>query len=409
MTPEDGLRAKALGIWERTSAEDFSGSDPYDGLNSRLLGPLTRRSRLLGRCLTQVVKSSPLNLRPLLGVPAGSNPKGLALLLSGLSDLPGIDGGGNFASVLTERLLASASRPDGSPAFSRDRSTLAGLEERLAAEGCGGPVGWGYHFPWQGRAFRFPAWFPSVVCTSFVVDALNDSGSPAAEAVTSAAAELVTGSLNRFKDPDGICFSYSPLDSTRVYNASLFGAKILARSSRSSLSGETGALAGKAVSFVLGRQNEDGSWAYGDGEQWKWTDGLHTGFVLESLGSISGFLGTGEWDGSIEAGLEYYRTRLFDDDWTARYYPGDRYPLDPHSFAQGALTFLALSRFSHCPPPETAAAILRRGIELLWDDRRNGFVFRQGRWVRNRTVHMRWSQAWMFRAICSYLSSGEGA
>ena len=408
MAPEDGLRAKALGIWERTRAEDFNGSDPYDGLNSRLLGPLTRRSRLLGRCLTQVVKGSPLNLRLLLGVPAGSNPKGLALFLSGLTDLPGIDDSGESIKYLTERLLSSASRPDGSPAFSSDRSPLAGIEERLAIEGCGGPIGWGYHFPWQGRAFRFPAWFPSVVCTSFVVDALNDAGSPAAEAVTSAAAELVSGSLNRFEDPSGTCFSYSPMDSTRVYNASLFGAKILARAAGSSLSDGSALLARKAVSFVLSRQNEDGSWDYGDGEQWKWIDGLHTGFVLESLGSISGFLDADEWDGSIEAGLEYYRTKLFDDDWTARYYPGDRYPLDPHTFAQGALTFQVLSRFSHCPPPEAAGAILRKGVELLWDDRRNGFVFRQGRWVRNRTVHMRWSQAWMFRAICRYLSSGEG-
>ena len=47
--------------------------------------------------------------------------------------------------------------------------------------------------------------------------------------LTRRAARFVAERLHRHEDADGICFSYSPTDRTRVYNASLFGAKILAR------------------------------------------------------------------------------------------------------------------------------------------------------------------------------------
>ena len=72
--------------------------------------------------------------------------------------------------------------------------------------------------------------------------------------------------LKRTVETDGrVCFSYSPLDNTRIFNASLFAAETLA--SVGALTGETEFcdLALRAARYVVRRQREDGSWAYGAG------------------------------------------------------------------------------------------------------------------------------------------------
>jgi hypothetical protein len=60
--------------------ERFQGWDPYDALNSPIVHYLTFGNRRLGQAWVHLLKQSPVNLRPLLGVPKGYNPKGIGLL-----------------------------------------------------------------------------------------------------------------------------------------------------------------------------------------------------------------------------------------------------------------------------------------------------------------------------------------
>ena len=409
MNREQLFREIVEKIWKKTVFDEFLGSDPYDGLNSIILGPLLMHSRKLRFVITQLVKRCPVNLRQLLMVPIGSNPKGLALFLSGLSDVPSLNTMKRHSAWLTDLLLSQASSPDGSPALAVDRRLNLGLEDRLRKEGFTGEaaMGWGYNFPWQGRAFYQPAWSPTVVCTSFVLDAFSDSKHPLLPAIATSSARFVGECLNRHEDSSGVCFSYSPFDNTRVFNASLFGAKILARANlfSSNRNEVWKTLAEQAVAYVIAKQKNNGSWAYGEAGYWQRVDNLHTGFVIETIEAISQLLQTTEWDNSIRRGLEFYSSELFESDGTAKYYSDSKYPLDPHSFAQGAITFLKLSR--HDPDAvETAGKILSRGINLLWNERKKGFIFQRYRYYTNPVVHLRWSQAWMFRAIGRFLSAG---
>ena len=394
----DGLESIARSAWSRERALGFAGPDPYDGLNSRLLSPALSRSRVLRLALIQAVKRCPFDPRRLLLIPPGVNPKGLSLFLSGLADFPAIDPSGVEAGILQDALIRRASSADGTPLFTPG----ACGESALPADA---QAGWGYDFPWQGRAFFQPDGFPTVVCTSFVVDSLCDSGAAGAGEFFEASVRFVRKSLGRFECPDGVCFSYSPRDASRVYNASLFAAKILARGHAAGIGGGLDAEVSRVADFVISRQSPDGSWPYGEAHHWQWVDGLHTGFVLETLMFLGRTLGRDDWDESIRRGLGFYAGNLFASDGTALYHPGSGYPVDPHSYAQGILTWLAAGRngFEVLVDP---SLIADRAVELLWDDRRRGFRIRRSRFDDSRTIYSRWSQAWMFRALAALLKEG---
>lgn len=269
-------------------------------------------------------------------------------------------------------------------------------------------LGWGYDFPWQSKAFLQPAFFPTVVATSFAVDALEDARAAGWQQASVAAGRFVARHLHRHQDADGICFSYSPGDRTRVYNASLFGARLLAQAAPHVDADEADAWrhdAGRGVAWVMARQAADGSWIYGDAGHWQWIDNLHTGFNLETVHRTATLLGTDRWDERLAAGLAYYRRHLFEDDGTPRYYSTTRWPLDPHSFAQGP------SRSCGCAGSTTMrsnspAASWRAGSRSCGRAARR-VPFPEARRACAGIIHMRWSQAWMLRAICAYLAANR--
>ena len=65
----------------------WAGFDPYDALNSELFArtPLAK-SHVARLALTQILKRSPVNLRPLLRVAPQQEPKAIALFLTALSE-----------------------------------------------------------------------------------------------------------------------------------------------------------------------------------------------------------------------------------------------------------------------------------------------------------------------------------
>ncbi len=409
----DEFRRIADTVLSWAVSRDFRGTDPYDGLNSRLLRPVLGSSRLLRLAVIQIVKNSPFDPRRVLLVPQGRNPKGLALFLSGLGLRSGHRPPGegdperNIMMHLTQMLLSLASRPDGSPVFSADREFRNDITPSEVAGA--GPIGWGYDFPWQSRAFLQPAWFPTAVCSAFVLDALRDSGSSFFPPVAAGLAAFVMGSLNRHTDGSGLIFSYSPKDDSRVFNASLFAARILACASSfpGIVGGEKAAdyvrTAREACRYVLKRQRGDGSWVYGEAEHWQWVDGLHTGFVLEAMKDISDLVGSHECGQAVARGMDFYRTSMFTEDGTAKYYSDRIRPIDPHCFAQGAIT---LNRAGF---REDAKRVLERAVTLLWIEGLDGFGFRKNRvGMLKEQIHMRWSQGWMFKALCDYLHNPSG-
>ncbi|HKR61880.1 MAG TPA: hypothetical protein VJS64_19490, partial [Pyrinomonadaceae bacterium] len=122
-------------------------------MNSRLFQatPL-KNSRLARLGWTQLNKRSPWNLRPLTGVPAEKNAKGIALFALG--------------AIANYRRLKSAESEN------EARSLLAELL-RLRVSGYSGAA-WGYNFDWQSRNFFAPKGTPTIVPTAFAARALTE-------------------------------------------------------------------------------------------------------------------------------------------------------------------------------------------------------------------------------------------
>jgi hypothetical protein len=444
---------ESLHAWCR--ARDYTGHDPFDALNSRLFQstPL-RRSRLARLAWTQLFKRSPVNLRTLARVPRERNSKATAL----------------FALAALARLRTTRDDAD-----AREARRL--LDELLAAriETAHGAA-WGYNFDWQGRAFYAPRGTPTLVPTAFAVRALVE-GMPALNAAkeegklnTNAgkyleaarrACEFILRDLNRSFETDAeVCFSYTPLDGTRVFNASLLAGEALASVGALTEEAELIDYGLRAARYVVRRQRADGSWAYGADSYQSWSDNFHTAFVLTSLARILRVCGVEELESNtvetvavesdavktvaaevavenvgvenvavegdgvenvavesvgvesvavvadeirraIGRGYRFWRESFFLADGWPKYYHRSAHPADAHSAGAAVVACVEL-RDLQPRAHELASRVARWAVRELFD-RRGFFYYQKRRFHTVRTPYMRWSQAWMMYALARLL------
>jgi len=383
------VRQAAVRLRAWLERERFVGWDPHDALNSRVVNRLSFGRHRLKQAWVQALKSSPLNLRPLLRVAKGSNPKGMGLLLA-----------------TYWRLARTAAGRD--PAALAQVTYLARWLLEHAERGWSGPA-WGYNFDWPNRAFYAPAGTPTIVNTAFVGLALLDLastpewereavGEGAALAAARWACRFVTDDLHVERPGnDEIWFSYTPGDRRLVHNANVLGATLLAATARRTGESTLMDLALRAARFTARRQRPAGEWPYGEGASDRWVDSFHTGYVLESLDAIQRLAGTREFEGAIERGYRFWKARLFLADGTPKYYAERTYPLDAHVAAEAILTFLTFSG-------RDAEALDRAWHLAGWlvghfQDRAGYFHYQQRRAYRIRIPYIRWVQAWVFRSL----------
>src|SRR5678815_439948 len=81
-------RSVALSLLDYCRESDWAGYDPYDALNSRIYLALPfLHSRWPRLVLTQTLKRSPINIRPLAGIPKTQNAKAMGLFAEALLKL----------------------------------------------------------------------------------------------------------------------------------------------------------------------------------------------------------------------------------------------------------------------------------------------------------------------------------
>jgi hypothetical protein len=374
--------------WCRT--RDFAGHDPFDALNSLVFQSTPLKNFRTPRLIwTQLIKRWPLNLRPLTLVPAQRNAKGVALFaLAGLA---------NFRRLNT------------SEAGKQARDLLDELL-RMRIAGFSGAA-WGYNFDWQSRNFFAPQGTPMIVPTAFAVRALTEGFETFHDneylQVARSAGDFILKDLNRTFDSDEeLCFSYSPIDHTQIFNASLFAAETLAGvGQRTRREAEFCELAVRAARYVLRRQRQDGSWAYGAGAAQGWIDSFHTAYVLLSMARILKSCAGGGLDisAALERGYRFWRESFFLADGWPKYYHDELYPADTHAAATAIVTLSELRQLdpTALPLAEKIADWTIRNLR----DRQGFFYYQLRRFHTVRTPFMRWTESWMLYALARLLEA----
>jgi rhamnogalacturonyl hydrolase YesR len=371
----------------------YRGWDPYDSLNSKVfqLTPFFcwRFARL---AWIQGFKRSSINFRRLLLVPKEHNAKGIGLFLSGYCNI--------------YKVQESSGRNDfGTQAELMGKvNFLADLLISLKSPGFSGAC-WGYNFDWQSKAFFLPRNTPTVVATSFAVEALLNAYEVTRNEkylnVALSSATFILKDLNRIEKPNGFMFSYSPLDNRAVYNATLLGSKTLALLVRYQNSDEYKNAAYLSARSVCDLQNSDGSFPHSDQVGNRWRDNFHTGFKLESLSIYQKCFKDQSFSDNIEKGFTYWINNYFNPS-TGRpfYYDNDHSLVDLHCTAQALSTLYKLDKMpDHV---EFAEKIIGWASNNMQSED-GSFYFQMYKNKINKIKYMRWPNAWMFYGMSYYL------
>jgi hypothetical protein len=385
-------------------AESWAGYDPYDGLNTRLARILPGKAARIA--LTQLVKRSPINLRPGLGIKKGVNSKGIALAARAVlllkseatgSAPPVVDGSRDPATGTFEPAGLEGD-------FKVLMKTLLSLKVRNYDEAC-----WGYNFPWQSRTLYAPAGMPNVVCTVFAANTYLDwyesSRDERVLEVAVSSGRFLIDRINKTVDGDTFCFSYTPGDQTCVHNVNLLAAELLSRVYAVTRSEEFREAAVAATRFTLARQRANGSWPYGEGANQRWIDNFHTAFILVSLKRIIRSLDEPAWADNLSAAYRFYVDGFFLADGRPKYYHNKLFPADAHSAAAAIVALVELGDWIS-GSLEMAEKVISWMLGNM-QDRTGFFYYQRNRFYTIKIPYIRWTQAWMLYAMARYLAGAR--
>jgi hypothetical protein len=363
---------------------NYRGYDTFDGLNSKLLRPLTFENGFLRTLLQQGIRRFPLNLRPLLGVPKGPSSKGMGFLARGFIRLHQATGDHSW----------------------RDRAEKA-LEWLMQNRSAGySGACWGNHFDYQCRSFYLPKDAPTVVWTALIghafLDAYEYFRKDSYLQVAVSSCEHILADLETFPEGDAVCIGYIPARITaknkKVHNSSTLGASLLARTYSHTRNESYRALAEKAMRYTARCQAQDASWYYGEAENLHWVDNFHTAYVLDCFKYYEASTDDVRFHSNLTRGYEYWKGTFFLASGTPRYYHHKTLPIDIQCCSQAIDTLVFFSDWDPESVP-LALKIAKWTIEHMQD--RSGYFYYRcySPWLVNKTPTLHWGQATMLSAL----------
>lgn len=373
-------------------SNNYKGYDPYDGLTSPLFGfPVLKSNKTIRFVSQQLIKRSPVNLRPFLAIPRGYNPVTLGLCLQGYTYLLK-----NSSSSLLPLFPSSH-------LLERINFLISELKT-LITPGYHGAC-WGYDFPWEARYASIPAYGPTVVATGIITNALftayQITGSKECAEMIESSTDFVLHDLNKSQFYDSFIYSYSPYDRQQVLNASMKGVRLLAQAYSLNRNKFFAEEAEKAVRSVIVCQREDGSWPYSLASTGNWTDNYHTGYVLDCLEEYIRLTEDAKYQKELIKGYDFYKTHFVSENGIPRLLLDRTFPADCTSASQ---TILTLTRFGDLELSDKVASWIVQNMQSP----KGYFFYRKFKKILVRTDFMRWSDAWMFTALAFLISHEQG-
>jgi polysaccharide biosynthesis protein VpsJ len=361
-------------------SNNYRGYDTFDGLNSKLLRPLTFENPLLRTVLQQGVRRFPLNLRPVLGVPQGYSTKGMGYLARGFMRMHEATGSNVWAE--------------------KAEFALGWLVENQSP-GYSGAC-WGNHFDYQSRSFYLPKGTPTIVWSSLIghafLDGYNHFKNKQYLQVADSVGQHIMRDLRTHPEGEGACINYIPGSDCWVHNSNTLGGSFLARTYSKTRNGSYLARAQQAMRYTAQHQRTDGSWFYGQKENLRWVDNFHTAYVLDCFRYYSDSTGDHSFDQDLSRGYDFWKNTFFLADGTPRYYDHKTLPIDIQCASQAIDTFVF---FSDRDPEalQMALKIAYWTIANMQDETGYFYYRRYSSWLVNKTPTLHWGQATMMCAL----------
>ncbi len=356
---------------------DYKGYEPFDGLSSwaRLLAFGT----IFGdRLLMQLIRQSPVNLRPLLGVTPKDSTKGRGYMAWGYVIL--------YRTTSRREFLDKAV------------SCLEWLDQHKSPRFKN--HAWSNHFDFSSRGGRYTKEDPIIVWTSSIGQAYLEAFEATGEKRWLEIADSVCGwimKLPREKTARGDCISYLADVQSSIHNSNMLGAAMLARTAKHTGNREYFAVARSAMEYSCSRQLPDGSWWYGEDPRYHWFDNFHTGYNLDSLHSYIKSAGDEEWSGQLRRGLGFFQKNFFEADGCPKYYHNRKFPVDSQCAAQ-AIDTLALFADEDAACLDLSLKVARWTIANM-QHRDGHFYYRQYPLMKAKTPMLHWGQATTFKGL----------
>jgi len=361
---------------------DYMAYEPFDGLSSPLR-KLTFGNLLMQRLLLQLVRQSPYNLRPLLGI----------------KPLPSTKGRGYMAAGYLTRW-----------------KTTSDLEYRDKAVNClewlmryKSPkyedYSWANHFAFAGRTGSYEKHESIIVWTAIIAHAFLDAYVLLGESkyldVARSACNWIMH-LPRERTKSGSCISYYAIGISSIHNSNMLGASILARAAKYTGESSWQNVAREAMEYSCSRQRPDGSWFYGEASNQHWIDNFHTGYNLDSLKCYMESTGDRTYETHLKRGLAFYKNHFFEESGRPRYYHTRTYPVDSQCIAQAIET---LSNFAI----EDQAFLNLAERVAMWaidnmQDEKGYFYYRQYPLnIKAKTPMLHWAQTTTYKGLALLL------
>jgi len=360
----------------------YIGYEPFDGLLS-FLRPLTFGNLFLDRILLQIVRQSPFNLRPLLGIKPQESTIGRGYMAWGYLTMYKITGIKRYADK-AEACLTWLMK-NKSPGYSH--------------------YSWGKHFDFASRGGIYRKFEPIIVWTGLIGQAFLDAYEVLEDKKYLEVAVSICDwimELPREQTDSGVCLSYLAFQQSSIHNSNMLGAVMLARTSKRIGGSRYLETARESMKYSCTRQLPNGSWYYGESPENHWIDNFHSGYNLDSLKSYIECTGDTEFAENMKRGLHFYKRHFFEENGRPKYYQNRTYPVDSQCASQSIQT---LANFSDHDDSslELSLKVARWTIDNMQDPK-GYFYYRQYPLVKAKTPMLHWGQATTYKALSVLLS-----
>jgi rhamnogalacturonyl hydrolase YesR len=371
------IEASLDGVQRWVEEHAYRGYEPFDGLSS-WFRPLTFGNLLAERLLLQLIRQSPINLRPIMGVTPKESTKGRGTMAHGYLF--------RYRSTGDRTYLAKA------------EACLDWLDHHKAPKFT--KHSWSNHFDFASRGGSYTKDDPIIVWTALIGQAYLEAYEQTRNERWLQIAESVCSwimDLPREKTDRGTCISYVAHGQSSIHNSNMLGAAMLVRTAKHTGDQEYVRVARAAMEYSCSRQLPDGAWWYAEYPGHHWIDNFHTGYNLDSLKSYIDSTGDETWRDNLHRGLVFFKQHFFEADGCPKYYHDRRYPVDSQCAAQAIET---LASFSEDDPSclDLSVKVARWTIANM-QGRDGHFYYRIYPLMKARTPMLHWAQGTMFKAL----------